>query len=95
MAKAPFLMGAASATPATGRKEHARAVEEGIEIVRQAIKVLLDKPKEERDAYLATIGGELQSIASHLGTVDGVHGRRVKATKNIVKILQDASSAKP
>ncbi len=94
MAKAPFLMGSASSVPSHSRAETSRAVEEGIEIVRHAIKTLMNKPKAERDAYLASMSQDLEKMTDHLGTVDGARAKRVTATKNIIQILEQASSSK-
>jgi hypothetical protein len=88
--------GREGSSPRSSKKEQQRAVEEGIAIVRNAIKQLLAEPKAERDAHLETLGAGLNTLADRLGAVDEQgRARRVLATRKIVQLVKKASDAKP
>ncbi len=72
------------------RREQVRAVEEGIDIVRDAIRDFLKKPKAEREKHLATLSTQLEAFAENLDDLpSGRAGTtRLEATRRIVEILK-------
>lgn len=107
MAKPPFVRGQAGTTETHGRasrREQQRAVEEGIDIVRDAIVKLMARPKEEREKQIEVLASELEAMTELFDSVKksnavnantGGGARRLKATKTIIEVLRNASSAKP
>lgn len=90
----PRFRGSAKPEPTSSRREQQKAVEEGIDVVRDAIKDLLKKPKGERERHLRVLAEQLTSMAGRMDRVDnsGDGARRVKATKNIIEILEKVSA---
>ena len=99
MASPHFLKGATGLPGGKGpsRKEQQRAVEDGIEVVRQAIKQLLTQPRAERERHLGALAKELEALAGRVGTADadGAGARRMEATRKVVAILEKASAKRP
>ncbi|MBI2372575.1 MAG: hypothetical protein HYV07_01120 [Deltaproteobacteria bacterium] len=80
----------AGSGPGRGKRDQSKAVEEGIDIVRDAIREFLKKPKAERDSYLAELSLQLEELADNLDGVPngGAGARRLEATRRIVEILK-------
>ena len=77
------------------RQDQQKAVEEGLDVMREAIKFILSKPPAERDKHLNQLTKELGRMAVKLGKKETDRGaRRVQAAQNVVDILKRASDAK-
>ena len=99
MASPHFLKGASGLPGGKGpsRKEQQRAVEDGIDVVRSAIKQLLAQPRGERERHLGVLTKELEVLAGRVGAADagGAGARRMEATRKVVAILEKASAKRP
>jgi hypothetical protein len=82
----------ASARPS--RRDVERGVEEGLEILRGAIKELLRRPREERQAHLTLLKLRLASFIPQIESVDrqGPTARRVRAMERVLKALDEVSA---
>lgn len=69
-------------------------MEEGLEILRAAIKELLQRPREERAAHLALLKVRLASFLPQIESVDrqGPTARRVRAMERVLHALAEVSS---
>jgi hypothetical protein len=87
-----FRGSGASSRPS--RRDVERGVEEGLDIVRNAIKELLARPKEERAAHLAVLKVRLASFIPQIEAVDrqGPTARRVRAMERVLSALDQVSS---
>jgi len=75
------------------KRDHERGVEEGLVLLRDAIKDLLSKPKPDRKAHLELLEGQLRAMLPDLESVDknGPAARRVRAMERVIKTLYEVS----
>jgi hypothetical protein len=68
-------------------------VEEGLNLLRDAIKDLLAKPQLERKAHLEMLEIKLRAMIPDLESVDknGPAARRVRAMERVIKTLQEVA----
>lgn len=76
------------------RRDVERGVEEGLDILRTAIKELMLRPREERAAHLAMLKIRLASFLPQIESVDrqGPTARRVRAMERVLHALDEVSS---
>ena len=81
--------------PTTGpsRREHERGVEEGLELIRIAIRELMQRPRAERAEHLASLKLRLCAFIPQIETVDrqGPTARRVRAMERVLSALDEVS----
>jgi hypothetical protein len=77
-----------------GRHAMERGVEEGLDLVRDAIKDLLARPKEERDLHLAQLRSDLEAMLPTHEEIDpnSATARRLKALARVIKTLEEVSA---
>lgn len=90
----PRFRGAGAASSRPSRRDVERGVEEGLDILRAAIKELMQRPREERAAHLSLLKARLASFIPQIESVDrqGPTARRVRAMERVLRALDEVSS---
>jgi hypothetical protein len=71
-------------------REMQKAVEEGIDVVSEAMKQVVGRPKEERQQHLNALLARVRELSEKL-TAANDHGEateRIKAVERVIEILQ-------
>jgi hypothetical protein len=77
--------------------EQEQAIDEGIDLVRQAMRDVLAKPKAEREAHLAQLLEKIEAMSGRLegaGEV-GTGGDRLRALHTVFEILRRMAADAP
>lgn len=87
----PRLRGGASKLP---RRELEKSVEEGLDLLRDAIRDLLARPKEEREVHLVHLKQYVKSMLPQFEAVDrnSPTARRLRAMERVLSTLEEVSS---
>jgi hypothetical protein len=74
--------------------EMQKAVEDGIDVVRDAMRDLLTKPKAEREKHLADLLEQLRAMSEAIDATDGKSeaAERLHAVERVIEILQQVAS---
>lgn len=75
-------------------QEMEHAVEEGIDVVSEAVRQLLARPKGEREAHLAALLDQVRSFSSRLQAASekGEAVTRARALERVIEILQQLAT---
>ncbi len=75
------------------RRDDVKSVEEGLNILREAIRDLLSRPRHERKAHLADLKARIASMGPALSPLErsGVSARRLRAMERVVRALEEVS----
>ena len=89
----PRLRGSQAPSSRLSKRDQARGIEEGLSLLRDAIKDLLAKPKLERKGHLDVLEVKLLAMIPELESVDknAPAARRVRAMERVLKTLQEVS----
>jgi hypothetical protein len=70
-----------------------KALEEGIDVVRDAMRDLLTKPKEEREKHLASLLGQVRAMSEAIDAADekSEAAERLHAVERVIEILQQVA----
>jgi hypothetical protein len=76
--------------------ETQKAVEEGIDVVSEAMKQLLSEPKEARGARLESLITQVRALSERLEAAGdkGEAAERVKAIERVIEIIQHIAEKK-
>jgi hypothetical protein len=77
-------------------REMQKAVEEGIDVVADAMKQLLEEPAEARGERLESLIGQVRALSDRLDQAGdkGEGSERVKAIERVIEIIQQLAEKK-
>lgn len=80
--------------PKTPRRDAEKSVEEGLDVLRDAIRDLLAKPKEQREEHLNKLKDYVQSLLPEFESIDrnSASARRLRAMERVIATLEEVSA---